>query len=118
MTHSTPDAPADGRGSPRVIIVATILWGLVGLGSLVPAATSVMLFDAPGSTQVAAVWTVFGVLVTLPLSCAATVVAAWVLYSLRRRPLALRCLWLPVVHLAAIGAAFGWLAARGGSLTP
>ena len=66
------------------LIVATVVWVLAGLVGCLFAAFSVMIFDAPGSTENPGAILLFLSFVSFPPACAVAIVLAWRLYSSNR----------------------------------
>ena len=84
-------------------IVLSVLWGIAGLVSLLPAVMSVMLFDAPGSTESKFTWAIFWCLVALPFCWFLGAGLPWLF---RTKGFALCLFVLPFLDLALIGALF------------
>jgi hypothetical protein len=99
------------RGSRLAILALTVLWAVVGVASVVPAAFSVMMFDAPGATERPATVVLVLAVLSFPLVCLFTVVNA---LACRRSEQWSRAYWflaLPAVNLLAGGAAAWWIEA-------
>ena len=91
------------------LIIATVIFSLGGLLGVLPAITSVFLFDAPGSESNAATVVLFVNALTFPLACLVSVVASWVLYAVKRYTLACVLALLPLVNVIFGGGALLWL---------
>jgi hypothetical protein len=84
-------------------IVLSVLWAIAGLVSLLPAVMSVMLFDAPGSTESQLTWAVFWCLAALPFCWFVGAGLPWLFRSKRFG------IWLfaiPLLDLATIAGLF------------
>jgi hypothetical protein len=64
-----------------VVIVATVLWGVAFSLSLLMAAMSPMMFDAPGSEKKNSLRVAFFVVLALPVLLIISVVGAWIAIS-------------------------------------
>lgn len=64
-----------------VVVVATVLWGAAFALSLLMAAMSPMMFDAPGSEKKNSVWIAFFMVLTVPVLLIISVVGAWIALS-------------------------------------
>jgi hypothetical protein len=96
-------------------IVLTIVWAILGLISALPAVMSVMLFDAPGSTESRLTWAVFWTLAALPFSWFLGAGLPWLF---RNRMFGIWLFAIPFVDLCAIAALFVAIDRYcGGSLT-
>ncbi|GAB4241939.1 MAG: hypothetical protein OHK005_05500 [Candidatus Methylacidiphilales bacterium] len=107
---------------PLAFVLMIVLSGIVGLAalaSLVPAMFSVMLFDAPGSTENLVLWLVFLSILTFPLVAGASIVVAWLVFASGRPWPALLCFLLPLLPLAGVVGGFFWIEqVDGGQLAP
>lgn len=66
-----------------IVIVATVLWGGAALpASVLMAAMSPMMFDAPGSEKKQSVQVAFYMVLALPVVLIISVVGAWIAISL------------------------------------
>jgi len=79
------DAPPHTTVKPLAAVLATLAWSLLGAASVPVGMMSVMLFDAPGSTEDLRIWAVAGSLWSFPVLCAVSVVGSWVTWFLTRR---------------------------------
>ena len=95
-----PAPPASKRRPVRTwLIIETILAiPLIPIGAFV-AAMSVMMFDAPGSTQNPALILLFCSIAGLPVSLLAGVVLAWIALAMKRDRGAL---WLSLLPLLPV----------------
>jgi hypothetical protein len=91
------------------LIVATILFSLVGLLGILPALTSFFIFDAPGSEKNPATIVLFFSALTLPIVCLLSIATAWVIYARKHFAAACCIALIPVVNLISGGAALLWL---------
>ena len=95
------DYPDDARERWRTailtwLIVSTVLWISGGLGAVVPAMMSVMIFNAPPNPPT---MTAFVCLATFPLVCLGSVVLSWLIYAVRLPRAAVACSLLPLVNV-------------------
>lgn len=104
---------------PRVwLIVTTVVFGCAGIVGVIGAIMSFFLFDAPGSEKLAALWILFWSLLTFPAICAGAIAASWIGYALQWFRFARLVSMLPLLNIAAGGAAFCWIAIfNGGRFT-
>lgn len=94
---------------PRVyLIVASVVFGILGLLSVIPAWLSELMFVAPGSAANPATNLLFWSIATFPLICALAIVAAWVLYGRHLFRWALILIHLPLINVALGVAALVW----------
>jgi ABC-type transport system involved in cytochrome c biogenesis permease component len=93
-----------------LIIVATLIWTIIGAVYAIMAPLTIMLFDAPGSEENTSTYVLaFGVL-SLPVTCAASVILSWAALwagSIRKGYVALL---IPLISIAIIEAAQIWIA--------
>ena len=80
----------------------TILLILALLASLVIVMGTPFLFDAPGSTEIAALWTIFWGALGLPVVIAATILLSWVIFLFKRNGAALLTTLLPLLYLGVL----------------
>lgn len=80
------------------LIAATVVWVLAGLFGLLLAGFSVMIFDAPGSTENPGAILLFLSIVSFPPACALAILAAWVLFSTNKLRYACWSTLLPLVN--------------------
>lgn len=91
------------------MLATTIVFGILGLLSLLPALTSFFLFDAPGSEKNPCTIALFISALTMPLNCAASMALSWIFY-LRKHFAAARWISLfPVINLVTGACALLWL---------
>lgn len=83
------------------LIILSIVVGLVGLAGLFPAAFSVMMFDAPGSSSNPATITLFLSVATFPIVCLASIIAAWSFYSSQQMEVAGWVILSPALNIVA-----------------
>jgi hypothetical protein len=104
-----------GRRPVRTwVIIETILAVVaVPLGGFM-AMMSVMMFDAPGSTENPAVILLFSSVVGFPLACIVAVIAAWIAIARARDRGALWLSLLPVLPIVSGVVALVWLQVRYG----
>jgi hypothetical protein len=93
------------------VLALAALWAVVGIVSFLPAMFSVMMFDAPGSTEQPATWVLALSVLSFPLVCLFAVVNALVCRRAGDLQRAYRFLLLPLVNLLAGGAAAAWIQA-------
>jgi hypothetical protein len=91
------------------LIVTTVIFSLGGLLGILPAITSVFLFDSPGSEKNPATIILFANALTFPLACLTSVVVSWVLYAAKRYTLAVVLAFLPLVNVIMGAGALVWL---------
>ncbi|HTA38252.1 MAG TPA: hypothetical protein VK760_04210 [Candidatus Acidoferrales bacterium] len=84
-------------------IVLTVLWGIIGLISTVPAVMSVMLFDAPGAAESNLTWAFFWCLAAMPFCW---FLGAGVPWLFRNKKFGIWLYAIPFVDLCAIAALF------------
>ena len=100
-----------------ILIAASLLWVAVGLVSVVPAGLSVMLFDAPGSSENPATVIVFWSALTFPLVCAAAAVVPWIFLFNNFPGIACLICACPLLNIAIGGGAWAWIISmQGGRL--
>ncbi len=93
--------------------------GLAALASLIPAMFSVMMFDAPGSTQNIALWVAFFSVLAFPVVAGASLVVAWLVFASGRPWPALLCFLLPLLPLGGVIGGFMWIEVmQGGQFSP
>ncbi|MDQ6765990.1 MAG: hypothetical protein M3Z22_07825, partial [Verrucomicrobiota bacterium] len=76
---------------------------------ILPALTSVFLFDAPGSEKNPATIVLFWSALSFPLACLLSVVSSWILYQCDRFTAAGWAALVPILNVAGGGAALLWL---------
>jgi hypothetical protein len=81
------------------LIIMTIVFGTTGALSLLPAALSVMMFDAPGSTSNPATIIAFLSVFTLPVTCGIGIGFAWMALGKERFRFARWIIWLPILNV-------------------
>ena len=88
------------------LMVMTVIWALAGLVGCIIAAFSVMIFDAPGSTENPAAILYFLSIASFPIVCALAIYRAWVLFSAKNLRFACWSTLLPLAcpSLAAFAA--------------
>lgn len=102
-----------------LMIVLSGLVGLAGVVSLVPAMFSVMLFDAPGSTENVVLWIVFFSILAFPVIAGASIVIAWLVFVSGHPWPALLCFLIPLLPLVGVFGGFIWIEQmQGGQLAP
>ena len=69
---------------PLSAIIATVVWLLVAVISVVPVLMSVMVFDSAGSQDNFWLVLAFLGLISFPILCVVTIPAVWVVYFLTR----------------------------------
>jgi hypothetical protein len=82
---------------------------LAGLLGLLPALTSIFLFDAPGSEKNPATILLFCAALTLPIACLISIILSWTLYARKHFAGACYTSFLPAVNLVCGAAALLWL---------
>ncbi len=83
-------------GLLTVILILFLLASVVALMGLP------FLFDAPGSTEIPALWTIFWGGLGLPIVIAVTIVLSWVLFLFKRNAAALLSTTLPLLYLLVL----------------
>ena len=91
------------------LLAASLLYGVLGALSLVPAAFSVTMFDAPGSEKNPATRLLFWSIFTVPLACLLAIVLAWLLYLAWASAAANVFVHLPLVNIVSILLGVIWL---------
>jgi hypothetical protein len=91
------------------LLVASIVYGILGVCSVVPAAFSVMMFDAPGSEKNPATRLLFWSIVTFPGACLLAILAAWATYVARDDAAANLLVHVPLVNVVLFIVGFYWL---------
>ncbi len=66
-------------------LVVSLLWLLAGGASVVPAMMSVMMFDAPGSTENGALWWLVYSVWAFPVLSVISAISVWIGWALARR---------------------------------
>jgi len=75
--------------SPKqILMLNTIIFGLGFIPSLVIAAVSLFIFDAPGSTEKTSNWILFSLMFTQPIVIVISMGTSWYLYNKQIFPLA------------------------------
>jgi hypothetical protein len=97
------------RRAKTCLIVTTIVFSLGAVLSLLPAITSVFLFDAPGSEKNRATIVLFCSALTLPVACVVAVAGSWIFYVMKKFRAACWFAFLPLVNVACGAAAAIWL---------
>ena len=90
------------KRSGIVLGILTVLLIAALLLSLVMAMGTPFLFDAPGSTDIPALWTVFWGAIGLPVVILVTIVLSWVLFLFKLNLAALLSTALPLVYLGVL----------------
>lgn len=80
----------------------TVLLILALMASLVIAMGTPFIFDAPGSTEIAALWTIFWGALGLPVVILVTIVLSWVIFLFKRNSAALLATLLPLLYVGAL----------------
>ena len=88
------------------LAIMSVVVTLLGMASVMPAALSVMVFDAPGSTSNPATIALFIAVASCPFVCMGAVVGAWALYAASHSKLSAIVIWAPALNLAAAAIAF------------
>lgn len=81
------------------LTILSVVFGVLGAASAIPALFSVMLFDAPGSTENPATIALVAAIATCPIVCPAAVVGAWLFYRAGRNALAAIVIWSPILNV-------------------
>jgi len=66
-------------------LLVSLLWLLAGGASVVPAMMSVMMFDAPGSTENMALWWLVYSIWAFPVLSVISAISVWIGWALARR---------------------------------
>lgn len=90
------------KRSAIALVILTVILILGLLASLVVAMGTPFLFDAPGSTEIPALWTIFWGALGLPVVILVTIVLSWVLWLFKLNGVALLSTALPLVYLAGL----------------
>ncbi len=99
------DPPRSTIGLRIYLTVFSVLFGLAGLFSILPALLSVMMFDAPGATFQPGTIVLAVCVGTFPFVCFSGITAAWQAYWHENAHLARMVILLPCINLLV-----GWLA--------
>lgn len=83
-------------GGLTVLLILVLLLSVVALMGLP------FLFDAPGSTEIPALWTIFWGGLGLPVVIVVALVLSWVLFLFKRHAAALLSTALPLLYLLAL----------------
>ncbi len=87
------------KRSAIVLAILTVILIAGLLASLVIVMGTPFLFDAPGSTDIPALWTIFWGAIGLPVVLLVTIVLSWVLWLFKLNGIALLSTALPLVYL-------------------
>lgn len=90
------------KWSGIVLGILTVLLVLVLLLSVVALMGLPFLFDAPGSTEIPALWTIFWGGLGLPVVIVVTLVLSWVLFLFKQHAAALLSTTLPLLYLLVL----------------
>jgi hypothetical protein len=90
------------KWSGIVLGILTVILLLFLLLSVVVLMGLPFLFDAPGSTDIPAVWTIFWGGIGLPVVIAVTIVLSWVLFFFKLHTVALLSTALPLLYLLVL----------------
>lgn len=90
------------KWSGIVLGILTVLLILLLLASVVALMGLPFLFDAPGSTEIPALWTIFWGGIGLPVVIAVAIVLSWVLFLFKQHAAALLATTLPLLYLVAL----------------
>ncbi len=82
--------------------ILTVLLIFALLASLVIAMGTPFLFDAPGSTEIAALWTLFWGALGLPVVILVTILLSWVIFLFKRNGAALLVTLLPLLYIGVL----------------
>ena len=83
----------------------SLVVGLLGILGIVPSLFSVMMFDAPGSTENPATIALFLSVASFPFVCCGAIVSTWSLYGAGRKAWSCIVIWTPVLNLIVAGIA-------------
>jgi hypothetical protein len=104
----TPKHRGPSRSLVLVLIsVATALWLPASMAATVLAMFSVMLFDAPGSTQALGTVTLAMAIWTFPPSCWLAILLSWAFFGQRNSQASLIAMGLPLLPIAL--GVFAWI---------
>lgn len=93
----------DSRKRSGILLgLLTVILILFLLASVVALMGLPFLFDAPGSTEIPALWTIFWGGLGLPIVIAVTIVLSWVLFLFKRNAAALLSTTLPLLYLLVL----------------
>ena len=99
------------------LIVATVIWTLLGAASLLVVMFVPLLFDAPGSTDNVFTVALAASVVLFPVACLASIAGSWIAFVKRSKRTSLWFALLPLVPVAiAFLAMVGHEAFAGGRL--
>jgi len=90
------------KRSGIVLGLLTVILILALLASLVVVMGTPFIFDAPGSTEIDALWTIFWGALGLPVVILVTIVLSWVIFLFKRNGAALLATLLPLLYLGAL----------------
>ena len=90
------------KRSGIVLGLLTAILILALLASLVIAMGTPFIFDAPGSTEIAALWTIFWGALGLPVVILVTIVLSWVIFLFKRNGAALLVTLLPLLYIGVL----------------
>jgi hypothetical protein len=90
------------KWSGIVLGILTVILILLLLASVVALMGLPFLFDAPGSTEIPALWTIFWGGIGLPVVIVVTIVLSWVLFLFKLNTAALLSTTLPLLYLLVL----------------
>lgn len=93
---------ASRKWSGVLLGILTVILILFLLASVAALMGLPFLFDAPGSTEIPALWTIFWGGLGLPVVLLVTIVLCWLLFLFKRHAAALLSTTLPLLYLLAL----------------
>lgn len=104
-TVTNPKAYSKHKGALITLIIATIVFALAVTPGVYVAMMSVMLFDAPGSTENQSVLNFFYSIVSFPIMCIVSNVS-WIFYAFKLYKTAIFISLSPLLSLLAMAMFF------------
>lgn len=83
-----------------LLIIATSLFGLLLIPSLIMCMISPMLFDAPGSENNIFTWMLLLSVLSFPVLTITSIVLSWIFYSNKNYKVAVYCATTPLLSVA------------------
>jgi hypothetical protein len=104
-TVANPKSYSKHKGALITLIVATIVFALAVTPGVYVAMMSVMLFDAPGSTENTSILNFFYAIVSFPVMCIVSNVS-WIFYAFKLYKTAIYISLSPILSLLAMALFF------------
>ena len=102
---TNPKAYSKHKGALITLIIATVVFALAVTPGVYVAMMSVMLFDAPGSTENASILNFFYAIVSFPIMCIPSNVS-WIFYAFKLYRTAIVISLSPLLSLLAMAMFF------------